>query len=242
MVAFNTENIVKAAENGFVKKTFGGVTPESAKEALTKVAEGVKKMADDAVGAVQRELEAYKGKTAREMAEMTSRNDAVILSKDAKLAETSEQLETTKAALKKARATKTGKPKTLRNGNIQTVKVNQNGAKMTTETTATGDKVSVTVETLDGDVRKTKYNVATGKPKSTYTNTNGEQLIKYDKDGKSITKKAVNLKKGTEKPKLISDDLVAQNEHSVIQSRKRTYSDGSYENITYDTRNCFAKS
>lgn len=53
MVSLNIENIVKMAENSFVKKTFGGISPESAKEALNKVADGVKKVAEEVIGTAQ---------------------------------------------------------------------------------------------------------------------------------------------------------------------------------------------
>lgn len=62
----------------------------------------------------------YKGKTAREMAELTSRKDAVILSKDTQLKEVSEKLD---AAVKKAKSTKVGKPRTLKNGNVETISI-----------------------------------------------------------------------------------------------------------------------
>ena len=226
MVSINPENIknvVQSAENGLKKKALGGFTPESTKEALQKVADGVKQLADNAIGAVQRELQAYKGKSAQEMAELTSKKDAVILNKDKQIAEVKENA---KQQIKAAKAVKTGKPKTLPNGNIETLKVNKNGARMTTETTPDGRKVSVSVETIDGDIRKTKYDPVSGKPVKTFTNINGDKTIEY---GEYETKvKDVNVKKSKTKPTIVN--RVQEKDKSTGENViRQTYSDGSYK-------------
>ena len=73
MVSINPENVIKTAESGLKKKAFGGVSLESAKEAIQKTADGVKQLAENAIGSVQQELQNFKGKSAQEMAEMTSK-------------------------------------------------------------------------------------------------------------------------------------------------------------------------
>ena len=188
MVSINPENVIKTAESGLKKKAFGGVSLESAKEAIQKTADGVKQLAENAIGSVQQELQNFKGKSAQEMAEMTSKKDAVILGKDKQIAQKDEQLNIIQKALNTAKSIKEGKPKKLKNGNYEISKVNKNGAKMTTEKTADGKLVKVSVETLDGDVRTTRYSLETGKPKSTYTNVNEETTLKYDNDGKLKSK------------------------------------------------------
>lgn len=234
MVSINPENVIKSSESVLKKKAFGGVSLESAKEAIQKTAEGVKQLADNAIGAVQQELQNFKGKSAKEMAEMTSKKDAVIIGKDKQLAEKDEQVNILKKALNTAKSIKEGKPKKLKNGNVETSKVNKNGAKMTTEKTFDGKLVKVSVETLDGDIRTTRYNLETGKPKSTYTNINDETNIKYDKDGKIKTKDLVNVKKSSvQKPKLVSEDIISTDTRSGIDNIKKTYSDGSYQMIEY---------
>ena len=234
----NIKNIVSSAENGLIKKTLGGFTPESTKEALQKVANGVKQLADNAIGSVQKELQAYKGKTAQEMAELTSKKDAVILSKDKQIAEVKEKA---KQQLKAATSVKTGKPKTLPNGNIETVKVNKNGARMTTETTPDGKKVNITVETIDGDIRKTKYDPVSGKSVKTYTNTTSEKVLSYDGNGKFKKAETVNIQKTNQpKPKPVSEQVIEEN--PGMQKIRKSYSDGSYTMIDYNplTQKAFA--
>ncbi len=229
----NVKNIVQSAENGLKKKALGGFTPESTKEALQKVAEGVKQLADNAIGAVQRELQMYKGKSAQEMAELTSKKDAVILGKDKQIQEAAEKLADAKQQIKAAKLVKTGKPKTLPNGNIETVKVNKNGARMTTETTPDGRKVNVSVESLDGDIRKTKYDPKTGKPLQTFTNINGDKVINYAEGNSKIT--SVNVKKSKpQKPKLVSDKVIESN--YGMQKIEKVYSDGSYAMVDYNSK------
>ena len=234
MVAINPENVqsvLKSAENVLKKKTLGGFSAESTQEALKKVADGVKELADNAVGAVQKELQAYKNKTAKEMADLTSQKDAVILSKDKQIAEIKEEAAQQLKAVKAAKAVKTGKARTLPNGNTETVKVNKNGARMTTETTPEGKKINVTVETIDGDIRKTKYDAQTGKPVQTFTNVNGDKVLNYS-DGKLEKAADVNIKKTKpQKPELISDKVIR--EESTVQTIKKSYSDGSYETFEY---------
>ena len=234
MVSINPENVIKTAESGLKKKAFGGVSLESAKEAIQKTADGVKQLAENVIGSVQQELQNFKGKSAQEMAEMTSKKDAVILGKDKQIAQKDEQLNIIQKALNTAKSIKEGKPKKLKNGNYEISKVNKNGAKMTTEKTADGKLVKVSVETLDGDVRTTRYSLETGKPKSTYTNVNEETTLKYDNDGKLKSKDLVNVKKSSvQKPKLVSEDIISTDKRTGIDNIKKTYSDGSYQMIEY---------
>ena len=234
MVSINPENVIKSAESVLKKKALGGVSLDSAKEAIHKTADGVKQLAENAIGSVQKELRDFQGKSAREMAEMTSKKDAVILGKDKQIAQKDEQLNIIQKALNTAKSIKEGKPKKLKNGNYETSKVNKNGAKMTTEKTADGKLVKVSVETLDGDVRTTRYNLETGKPKSTYTNVNEETTLKYDNDGKLKSKDLVNVKKSSvQKPKLVSEDVISTDTRKGIDNIKKTYSDGSYQMIEY---------
>ena len=156
------------------------------------------------------------------MAEMTSKKDAVILGKDKQIAQKDEQLNIIQKALNTAKSIKEGKPKKLQNGNYEISKVNKNGAKMTTEKTADGKLVKVSVETLDGDVRTTRYSLETGKPKSTYTNVNEETTLKYDNDGKLKSKDLVNVKKSSvQKPKLLSEDIISTDTRKGIDNIKK---------------------
>ena len=104
MVSINPENVIKTAESGLKKKAFGGVSLESAKEAIQKTADGVKQLAENAIGSVQQELQNFKGKSAQEMAEMTSKKDAVIIGKDKQIAQKDEQLNIIQKALNTAKS------------------------------------------------------------------------------------------------------------------------------------------
>ena len=82
----------------------GGVSLDSAKEAIHKTADGVKQLAENAIGSVQKELRDFQGKSAREMAEMTSKKDAVIVEKDKQIAQKDEQLNIIQKALNTAKS------------------------------------------------------------------------------------------------------------------------------------------
>lgn len=221
----NFKPVVDEAQNALKTRALGGVTKESALEAIQKVADGAKKITDDAVGAAQRELQAYKGKSAQEMATLTSQKDAVILAKEGQIAKVTAELDDAKAAVKSAKATKTGKPKQLLNGNTETVKVNKNGARMTTEKTPEGKTVKYTVETINGDIRTTTIDPVTGRPVKTFTNINGDTAIQYTQSGVKVNK--VNTKKSKVKPTLISTapGVDEKGKRCVIKS----FSDGSKE-------------
>lgn len=76
--AFKINEVMTKAKLIHQKKTFGGISSESANEALQYVADNVKKIAEDVIDAVQKELDSYKGKTAKEMADFTSERDKFI--------------------------------------------------------------------------------------------------------------------------------------------------------------------
>lgn len=234
------EHIVGEAATKLASKTFGGVSKESAMEAIKAAAEKVAKAGEEAVAKVTQELQAYKGKSAQEMAELTSQKDAVILQTkneaqaavEAAQKQAAEQVKAAKAA---ARAPKVFE-KTLPNGGKEIRKVSANGATMVKEYNANGQLLKVSVTQLDGSIRRTTYNPVTGKPVRTYTNIGGERLIEY-KDGANSVTKAVNKKKArAEKPTLVSQSepkRIGESEwgrESGIEI-KRTYSDGSEEVI-----------
>ena len=263
MVSINPENVIKTAESGLKKKAFGGVSLESAKEAIQKTADGVKQLAENAIGSVQQELQNFKGKSAQEMAEMTSKKDAVILGKDEQIKDLSKDLEKSNKIITKLKSNFTwGKPKETKRGTIVITRSNKNGARMELEMTkpdtdARASLLKVTVTNNDGDVRKTAFklneakmkkdikykktsnepeniNLEIGTRKSTYTNVNEETTLKYDNDGKLKSKDLVNVKKSSvQKPKLLSEDIISSDTRTGIDNIKKTYSDGSYQMIEY---------
>ena len=184
MLTINPENVIKSAESSLKKKTFGGVSLESAKEAIQKTADGVKQLADNAIGSVQQELQNFKGKSAQEMAEMTSKKDAIILSKDNQIKELSEMtsekdaiilskdneikelseiFDTASKLLRRGKGVFVwGKPKETKRGTLEINRSNRNGARMTieiTQPTPDGEAslLKAKLTNNDGDVRTTYY-------------------------------------------------------------------------------------
>lgn len=232
------EQIVGEAATKLASKTFGGVSKESAMEAIKAAAEKARIAGEEAVAKVTQELQAYKGKTVQEMAELTSKNDRIVLqtkneAKAAVEAAQKQAAEQVKAAKTAARAPKVFE-KTLPNGGKEIRKVSANGATMVKEVNANGQTVKVSVTQLDGSIRRTTYNPVTGKPVRTYTNIGGDKLIEYNEGSSSITK-AVNKKKvKAEKPTLVqqtepkriyNSDFGREGGYEVT----KTYSDGSKE-------------
>ena len=209
-------------------KALGGVSKESAVDAIQHgVSEALKKgeeavaeavrAGQEAVGRVQKELAEVKGKTAQEIADLTSQKDEVVLK--------------AKEELKKAKSVKSFE-KTLPNGNKEIRKVNKNGAVMVKEVTPEGKNVKTSVTTLEGDYRKTTYDAATGKPMTTFTNVNGDKLIKYNAEGKSVSQKNVNVvKTKPQKPQLQKTDILKEDSNNA--EIRKTFTDGSYTNISY---------
>ena len=131
-------SIINDSSGILTSKTFGGVSKESAMQAIKDAAEKVANAGKEAVGKVQAELESYKGKTAQEMAELTSQKETVAL----ELKGTKEELNETKEELNKLKEELTETQKTkeqvrvLENGNKEIRKVNKNGAIMVKDVNA----------------------------------------------------------------------------------------------------------
>ena len=228
-----TETVIESASKLLKKRTMGGVTTESATNAISNAAESVRTAANEQIGVAQREINQLRREaniSATRIAELTSEKDAVVLQKEglqSELETSMSVIEQLKAKLRTALGVKVGKPIELPNGNIRTVKTNKNGAVMTTETLPNGNKVSVEVQTPNG-IRKTTYNPVTGKPLKTYTDINGSQIIEYDANGAAKASKKVNNKKvKPQKPTVVTREILSKKD-GVITAQK-TFSDGSYE-------------
>lgn len=217
--------IIKNSESLLEKRKLGGVTIDSASGAIKNTAEEIAKKANELLGSTQKEIAQLRSEnnlSAQTIAKLTSEKDTLELSSKA----AKQEIDVLKAREFKI---KQGKPKTLPNGNIETIKINKNGARMTTETLPDGRKISVTVETINGDIRKTTFNPATGKPVKTFTNTRGEDvIIEYDANGvfKKMTK--VNNKKVRPKEPTVISTEILETKNGITKAQK-TYSDGSYE-------------
>lgn len=226
-------------------KTFGGVSKESAQEAVEHGVTEVIKQGREAIGQVQQEMTLLRNKTAQEISQITSEKDVAIF--NAKQ-EAQQKIATAQKAadekVKQAKAPKTFE-KLLENGNKLIRKVNQNGAVMEKELITTVDKnqqpvervLRAKVETLAGDIRKTTYNPQTGKPVKTYTNTNGSKIYEYKEDGFATKVDDVNVKNvKAEKPTIITQTpakpVPGYWQGETGMEFERIYSDGSKDTIT----------
>ncbi len=242
-----TETVIKSASKLLESRTLGGVTKESANKAISNAAESVRTVANEQIGAAQREINQLRREaniSATRIAELTSEKDAVVLQTESLQSELENYkniIDALKARLEKALGIRVQEPKVLSNGNIEHVKMNKNGAKMTTTTLPDGRKISVEVETTAGK-RKTTYNPVTGKPIKTFTNVRvsesnkkipdermlSDRLIEYNQEGATKLIKNVNNKKvKPQKPNVVSKQIIGT-ENGVTTTRK-AFSDGSYE-------------
>lgn len=233
-------DIKASAVDSLKSKTIGGVSRESAQEAIVKALEKVKAQADEVIGDLQRELQDYKNKTAQEMVQMTNEKDEAVFSAKANAEkEIAEAKKEAEEEIKKARAPRIN-VKDLGNGEQEIRKVNRNGAVMVKKVKVGGDKeipLNVEITTLAGDYRKTKYNPLTGKPVQSFTDVNGDKITKYDDNGTSVSTKAVNVKKTKpEKPALVTQTQPRYVRTDFCGEQAlafdRIYSDGSKETIT----------
>lgn len=246
-----TANIAKNIAQTLKSKAFGGVSKESAEAGIELATKRTAELGNETIGKLQREMQELKGKTAKEIADITSQKDAVIL-QTKKEAQTeinkvkegaNAAIQSAKKALKEAKAGKIIE-KILPNGNKLIRKANNNGAVMEKEIALLKNKngeisehmLNAKVTDLAGNVRKTKYNPLTGKPINTYTDTVKPRLYEYDSNGKNNTVKDVNIKK----LKSTKPTLVTQTEPHEINAGPsgeraigvdRIFSDGSSETI-----------
>lgn len=246
-----TANIAKNIAQTLKSKAFGGVSKESAEAGIELATKRTAELGNETIGKLQREMQELKGKTAKEIADITSQKDAVIL-QTKKEAQTeinkvkegaNAAIQSAKKALKEAKASKIIE-KILPNGNKLIRKANNNGAVMEKEIALLKNKngeisehmLNAKVTDLAGNVRKTKYNPLTGKPINTYTDTVKPRLYEYDSKGQNTAIKDVNVKKvKPEKPTLVTQtephEINAGPSGERAIGVERIFSDGSSETI-----------
>lgn len=226
--------IVKTGKELLEKRALGGVTTESAGKAVENVARKVEDIANKEIAKIRMQFNAEKGDLHRQLVEMTNKKDSAefhLKQVSSERDKAQEALQNVSENLMAARKTKVGKPKINSNGNIEITKSNKNGARMTVEYAQNEAKtpLSYKVEDIDGYVRKTTLNPATGKPVRTYTDTNGGHKYEYLPNGTKV--KRVNVKKAGKPFKTTKQTLEDSRDWAKIQ---QNYSDGSYELIDYN--------
>jgi len=225
------EEAIKTLET----RLMGGVSKESAEKGIKQVAE----VAEKEIAQLNETVTSQSSRITQLSADVKTAQEALAKA-NAEGAYKTTQLETSEKALKETReklavskATKIGKPKTLPNGNIETVKVNKNGARETLETLPDGKKVSAKFENIDGDVAKYYFDPVTGKVTKVYKNVGGKETLTEFKDGKAVTKE-VNVRKAVpEKPTLVNKEQIGTRGNNALY--RKTYSNGSYEEVEVNT-------
>ena len=233
----DTGRIISDAQSTLVRRTLGGVTEDSAKDAIKQAATETDAEAQKEIRKAQDALDA-KGRALVDMQDKNSELEKANRTlKDDRDSLRGENEKLTKTLDSRPR-TREGKPSVLPNGNIKTIKTNSNGARMEIERTPDGRTISYTVENIDGDVRKTTVDPVSGKPVKTFDNTNGEDtLMEYTPNGVKMTR--VNVKKeASDEPTIISKSvLVKEDSMHNTKTFKDIYSDGSYSLTTKWTNN-----
>lgn len=212
-------------------RTLGGVTKESATTAIEVAVKDSLEIGEQAAAKIERQMANELENT--NVLKKTLENRVSILEDQLKEAHKNfdEAMSRAKTKIRDIRKPKTI-TKTLENGNTETRKVNLNGATMVHEVTPGGRAVKTEVTLLDGSKRRTTYNPTTGKPMKTFTNVNGDKIIKYDHEGNALKEEMVNVKKvATQKPKMVAQEILGEKNGAV--EIKRSYSDGTYSMITY---------
>ena len=237
----NVRNITIDAISSLKGKALGGVSKESAQNAISQAVNKAVILGEEAVGRVQQEMQALRGKTAQEIADITSQKDAFVFQARQDAAKQVEQAQQKAAeAVKQAKATKSAE-KILPNGHKEVRSVNKNGAVMVKEYNEAGQLLRANVTTLDGSIRRTSYNPVTGEPLKTFTNTSGkDMLIEYNAYGQNKVSQVNNKKVKPQKPTLVSQTrpeyVKSQWSGERGQAIERFYSDGSKETIKRFTR------
>ena len=238
-MTINPESIAKITQDAYSalkSKALGGVSKESAQNAISDAVNKAVKLGEDAVGKVQQEIQALRGKTAQEIADITSQRDAFVL-QTRQNAQKEIEMANQKAAeaVKHAKATKSAQ-KILPNGHKQVRSVNKNGAVMVKEYNEAGQLLKYNVTTLDGTIRRTSFDPVSGKPVKTFTNTPGKDvLVEYPQNAAKKIKQVNNKKTAPKKPELVTQTRPepAKSEWMGEYGQKfdRIYSDGSKETI-----------
>ena len=245
-MAINPESITKITQEAYSalkNRPLGGVSKESAQNAISEAVNKVVQLGEEAVGKVQQEIQTLKGKTAQEIADITSQKDAFILHTKQNAQKEIEQAQQKAAeVVKQAKSTKSAE-KILPNGHKQIRSVNKNGAVMVKEYNEAGQLLKFNVTTLDGTIRRTSFDPVSGKPIKTFTNTTGEDITieypinaAYPQYASAKIQRVNNKKTAPKKPELVTqtrpEPVKSGWSGEYGQKFDRIYSDGSKETIS----------
>ena len=245
-MAINIQQIASESAATLKGKMMGGVSRESAVDAITGAATKVADLMTEEAKTAQRNFQSSIDQLRRTHAQEIASKDTFIKGQATEITETKSALTQSKQenetlgkklsgiADRIKRAATFRRIKTNPDGTEVFAKSNINGAKMEKVVNKDGKTVQINVEQLDGSVRRTTYNPETGKPMRTYTNTGKEPVeILYDQYGRSVKTRKVNVKKvdaqKAPKPTVVSTKILRDDDG--VRELESKMSDGSIKKV-----------
>lgn len=243
-MTINIQKIATESAATLKGKMMGGVSKESAVDAITGAATRVANLMTEEAKIAQRNFQTSIEQLRNTHAQEIASKDSFIRGQVNKLSQTEAALTTSQqenATLSQQvarfgdrikRVLTFKKIKTNPDGSEVFAKANLNGTKAEKTVNSQGKVVQVNVEQLDGSVRRTTYNPETGKPVRTYTNTGKEPVeILYDQYGRHSAIRTVNVKKTVApKPTPVGSPQILRDDQNVRQIQT-TMSDGSIKKV-----------
>lgn len=251
-MAINIQKIAAESAATLKGKMMGGVSRESAVDAITGAATKVADIMTEEARVAQRNFQSSIDQMRRTHAQEIASKDTFIRGQAAEITETKSALTQSQqenATLGKKlsgladrikRAATFRRIKTNPDGTEVFAKSNVNGAKMEKVVNKDGKTTQINVEQLDGSVRRTTYNPETSKPIRTYTNTGKEPVeIIYDQYGRSVKTRKVNVKKAdaqnVPKPTVVSTKILRDDDG--VRELESQMSDGSIKKVMISKKN-----
>lgn len=245
-MTINIQKIAAESAATLKGKMMGGVSKESAVDAITGAATRVADIMTEEAKVAQRNFQSSIDQLRRTHADEIASKDSFIRGQEVQISESktalaqSQQENATLGKKLSGLANRIKRTATFRriktnpDGTEVLAKSNINGAKMEKVVNKDGKTIQINVEQLDGSVRRTTYNPETGKPIRTYTNTGKEPVeLIYDQYGRSVKTRKVNVKKAdaqnAPKPTVVSTKILRDDDG--VRELESKMSDGSIKKV-----------
>ncbi len=242
-MTINIQKIAAESAATLKGKMMGGVSKESAVDAITGAATRVADIMTEEAKVAQRNFQSSIDQLRRTHADEIASKDSFIRGQEVQISESktalaqSQQENETLGKRLSGIADRIRKAATFRrvksnpDGTEVFAKANVNGTRMEKVVNPEGKITQINVEQLDGSVRRTTYNPETGKPVRMYTNTGKDPVeITYDQFGRSIKTRKVNVKKSAApKPTVVETKILRDSD--TIRELESKMSDGSIKKV-----------
>lgn len=220
------------------KRTFGGVTPESAEVAIRNAVQEVQRQMEEVARLGVQEVNR---KNAQNMEKLTQQHLAELAQKDAQMASFENRVakaetKATKANAKLKEGLKYKEIETLPDGSKVYERHTHRGTVAKATFNPDNKKVQENIQLADGTFYRTTFNPETGKPTRLITNKtkNGETVeIKYDGYGQVNEERVLNVKKSktpkAKEPKIVKQEIIEKTKDYIWT--RNTLSDGQIMEI-----------